>query len=159
MSLNACQQYVAGLLDGLRSPDLPPCQAWVLPPPVLQPAAQPQIYVWGGVLQETRATLPRGKGHKRVNHTISLYVQWMSDNDPNNLQQFPLLLDAIRATIRAANLQVPVTDPTTGEVSWLTDFGEKISQTYSTPLASNSQQFLQNVAVLRLSFIEWIQPD
>ena len=158
MSLNSVQRFLADLLDGLESPELPPAQAWVLPPSMTQPGAQPQIYVWGGTLTEARATLPREKGQKRVSHTISLYVQWMSPNDIAYEQHFPLLLDAIRATIRSVNLQQPITDATTGEVSWLTDLGEKMTLSYSTPVATNQQQYLQNTAVLKLPVTEWVHP-
>ena len=159
MSLNACQQYLQGQLDGLTSPNLPPCQAWVLPPPTTQPAEYPQIYVWGGDLTEDRATLPRPLGQKRISHTTTLWVQWMSPNDTDTVQNFPLLIDSIRAKIRGLNLAVQIVDPTTGDVSQLTDIGERIMVQYSTPVATADQRYLQNNATIRLPYHEWINPD
>lgn len=158
MSLTAVQNAVAGMLDGLVAGSLPPAQAWVLPPPVTQPADYPQIYVWGGRLVEARATIPRGPGQKRINHRIDLYVHWTSDNsnDPNSVVAFPVLLDAIRHVMRSVPLPVELTDPVTGEVSNLTDFGENMVLDYSTPTATADQRWLMNVGAIRVNAYEWI---
>lgn len=137
---------------------LPAAQAWVLPPSILQPIEGPIIYVWGGILTEERVTIPRGRAQKRVTHTISLYVQYMSEPDPALVQQFPVLLDAIRAVLRSIQLPVPLTDPTTGETSTLQDIGERIQQTYSTPVAMSLQGVIQHNAGLRLTANEWLNP-
>jgi hypothetical protein len=158
MSLNSLQAYTANLLNGLESAQLPPAQAWVLPPSMVQAGEFPQLFVWGGSLDEQRATLPRHQGQKRITHTLFVWVIWISDNDIGNVQNFPLLLDAIRAVVRSVVLPVELTDATTGEVSQLTDFGERIQQEYATPAAMADQRFLNNAAQLKISVHEWINP-
>ena len=158
MSLNAIQQFLKTTLDGLVIPDgvIAPVQAYVLPPVITDVGENPAIFIWGGDLDEQRATLPRGPGEKRVQHTLSLYVMFIAEHDPTVDQQFPILLDVIRATIRAIPLPVLLTDPTTGETSQLTDIGERIRQTYSTPVAMRTVEgMLQHNAALRLPIYEW----
>lgn len=162
MSLNAVQIYVAQQLDGLDAPgSVPAAQAWVLPPTLTQPGENPQIYVWGSVLTEERATLPRATvagngGQKRISHTLTLYIQWITEQDPSNAQDFPLLLDAIRGVLRGLNLKTPVVDPTTGETTYITDLGETIQLSYATPTAVAGQRLLQFNATFRLPFHEWL---
>ena len=158
MSLTSVQDYVAATLNGLVAGNLPPTQAWVLPPPVTQPADNPQVYVWGGRLVEARATIPRGPGQKRILHRVDVYVHWASDSyDPSGaVTTFPVLLDAIRQTIRSVTLPVTLTDAVTGEVSNLTDFGENLALDYSTPTTTADQRWLLNVAGLRVNAYEWI---
>ena len=156
MTLNAVQTYTAALLDGLESAALPPAFAWVLPPPVVPAGENPQIFVWGGSLDEQRATLPRPTGEKRIQHTVYLWILWISDNEVGNVQNFPLLLDRIRAVARSVTLPVPLTDQTTGEQSVLTDFGERIMQEYGTPTPVEDQRYLINAAQIKIIAHEWI---
>jgi hypothetical protein len=159
MSLVACGMYVKGLLDGQTSPALPPAQAWWLPPPVTQTAKNPQIYVWITDFDEQRATIPRGQGQKRVAHTATLFLQWSSGNKVATEQNFPLFIDAIRQTLRSTDLRIPITDPTTGEKSQLTDFGEQIKMKYPTPITTADQRTILYTATLTVPFHEWINPD
>lgn len=158
MSLNAVQLFLQGQIDGLTSPGVPPVEAWVLPPPVTTPAENPQVYIWGGSLHEHRATLARTQAQKSIAYKLQLYVQWMSENDPATVQNFPMLLDALRAKIRSINLLQPIIDPTTGEQSQTTDLGETIEISYSRPVASADQRYLINTATVNLPFHEWINP-
>jgi hypothetical protein len=154
MSMYAVERYVSSILNGMASPTLPAAQAWVLPPPVTQPVEAPQFYVWGGGLNEQRATLSRGTGQKRIEHSVKVFVQWIGPNDDGD--SFPLLLDAARALLRAVPLPVQLTDPYTGESSSLQDFGESIRLEHPTPQALKDQRFLQHAATLTLACAEWI---
>lgn len=165
MSLNAVQTYTRNVLNGLKCPTLPAAEAWVQPPPEALPAEAPQIFVWGGDLDEQRATLPRSDpavpgsgGQKRVAHTILVWVMWISDGDVGDEANFPVLLDSVRDTLRRVELRVDLVDAVTGERSVLTDFGERIRQTYATPKAIGQQQMLMNVAQLKVDAHEWINP-
>lgn len=158
MSLYAVENYVATLLDGLEAPGFGPnmlAQAWVLPPPVTQPAANPQLYVWSGFFDEQRATLSRGPGQKRTQHRLTVFIQWVSSNDPAGSALFPLLIEAVLQPLRAATLSVPIVDPVTGASSVLTDLGEHMAVSYSTPVALNDQRDLQHNAVVRAFAHEW----
>lgn len=145
-------------LNGLVCATLPPAEAWVLPPPVTQPAEAPQIYIWGGSLDETRMTMPRPLAQKRVRHRVSLWVQWVSDSDIGNVAQFPVLLDAIRAYLRALQLPVPITDAITGESSNLLDLGERLLQQYGTPFALADQRYLLHTAAMTVPVTEILNP-
>jgi hypothetical protein len=158
VSLNAVQQYLRGQLDGLESRTLPVAQAWVLPPPITQPADNPQIYIWGGTLDEDRYTLPRFQGQKRVAHTVSMWIQWVSSNDADLVQQFPVFLDTIRGFLRSLPIPAALTDPTTGEASVLLNVGERILQEYGIPLALADQRMLLNSAALRVVAAEILNP-
>ena len=137
-----------------------PAEAWVKPPPSTIPADQPELFVWGGLLDENRATLTRSlgtgpSGQKRVTHTLSVYVMWISDNEQDNAQWFPVLIDSIRAKVRTVNLSQVLVDPTTGETSQLTDFGERIQVEYAVQQAMANQRGYLCVALVKLPCNEW----
>lgn len=140
------------------SATLPPAQAWVLPPPITQPARNPQIYIWGGQLDENRMTLPRFRGQKRVGHTFSMWIQWVSSNSDKNVQMFPVFLDSIRAFLRSLPIPAQLTDPITGEVSTLLNVGERILQEYGTPMPLADQRLLLHSAALRVVAAEILNP-
>ena len=158
MSLNTVQLYTQQQLDGLTCATLPAAQAWVLPPPTTQPADNPQIYVWGGRSDESRMTLPRFRAQKRIAHTISLWIQWVSDSNPDNVQQFPVFLDTITYTLRSLPIPAQLTDPTTGAVSTLLNMGERIITEYGTPLALQPQGLLLHTAAMSLAVAEILNP-
>ncbi len=154
MSLNGVQLFTQQTLDGLVSSNLPAAQAWVLPPPVVQLAENPQIFIWGAELDESRATLPRLRGEKRIAHMLSIWVQWVSDNDPAHVQDFPILLDSIRTALRTVPLPASITDPTTGEVTYLMDIGERILCSYGTPKTMADQRNLLFTASFKVHAAE-----
>jgi len=131
-----------------------------MPPPVVQPIENPQLYVWGGRLSEARATLPRGQGQKRITHQVDIYVHWVSDNSNMDLPVgiFPVFLDGIRGVLRAVQLPVQLTDDVTGEISQLTDFGENMNLAYTTPVTLADQRLLFNSGQIKVSAHEWINP-
>ncbi len=154
MSLNAVQQYAQSQLDGLQSANLPAAVAYVLPPSVVNLADAPAIFIWGEDLDETRATIPRLRGEKRVAHMLHMYVQWVTDNDPSHVQDFPVLLDTIRTKLRTIPLPVPITDTVTGEVTYLMDIGERILVSYKTPTPTADQRNLLFSAIFRVHAAE-----
>ena len=158
MSLNSVQLYVRDQLNGLTCATLPAAEAWVLPPPTTQPADNPQIYVWGGRSDESRMTIPRFRGQKRVAHTVSCWIQWVSDSDPANVQQFPVFMDTITYTLRSLPIPAQLTDPTTGLVSQLLNLGERIITEYGTPLALQAQGLLLHTAAMSLVAAEILNP-
>lgn len=160
MSANAVQLYVADQLDGLPVPSqvMAAAQAWVLPPPVVQLAPNPQLYVWGARVDENRYTLPRFQGQKRVAYNISVWVQWASDNDPGLVQEFPVLLDAVRDYLRSVPIPAALTDPRTGAESVLLNLGERIILDYGIPIATADQRGLLHVAAFHLPVAEILNP-
>lgn len=85
-------------------------------------------------------TLPRNtgpgtpSGTKAVDHTIAIYLAWEGTGpaDPNQDTLFPAMVDAVRAVLRTSGDPELITDPWTGEESWLIDVGELID--YQTSL-------------------------
>jgi len=164
MSLVAAMQYVKGLLDGLEWPagmqalPSPPgaLQAYVTSPIVNITASAPQAYIWFARGTENRdsakygaGTVPRANyqggpsGTKAVEHQIAIYVAWpISPSDPNMATVFPGILDAIRAALRTSTDPALITDPWTGEQSWLVDVGETI--TYEMDLWALIEQRLEH---------------
>jgi hypothetical protein len=149
MTLVSAMQYCKTLLDGLEWPAammaLPsppgPLEAYVTSPIVTTTASSPQAYVWFTRLTENRdnakygaGTVPRAQfqgapsGTKAVEHQVAVYVTWpIFSGDPNMSTVFPGMLDAIRAQLRYSADPELITDPWTGEQSWLVDVGETIT--------------------------------
>jgi hypothetical protein len=158
MTLLAVETYVQGQLNGLTSSLFDPAEAWVLPPPVLY-LTTPQLFVWGGILDEERHTLPRFLGYKRVLYQLTVKVQAATTNsiDPTEVpgpQAFPVLLDAVRKKLRTIVIAVNITDPVTGETSVIQTIGEKIGLLHPEPLAAADQRYLWHNATVKVAITE-----
>jgi hypothetical protein len=150
MTASAVEFYIQGLLDGqavLGTDDLSPIQAWVLPPAVVQLMPSPQVFVWGGVFDEERHTLPRGSGEKRVAYQISVWVQLATANEDIN-NDFVLCLQTIMRILRTVKIPVPLLDTQTGEASILQTIGEKFRVQHPAPVASADQRMLLHNATI-----------
>ena len=154
MSLTGVQEYLRVGMDGLPTPQTNPIKAWVFPPPIVQTTDEPQMFIWAAALTESRMTMPRGKGQKMARYPVSLTLQYATPPDPDEPQSFPSVIDAVRAYLRSIELPAEVTDPVTGEVTWLVNIGETISVTYPTPIATTEQGYLAHRAVFRLPVSE-----
>ncbi len=157
MSLNAVQVYLQQALDGLDSPspNVPPAQAWVLPPAVVNTADAPQLFIWGGELDEQRATMPRFTGQKRVTYDVDIWVQFTTASDAS-LQDFPQLLDAVRSFLRNLNLPINLLDAISGETSVIQTIGEHIRVTYAPPVASANQRLYFHTGTIHCYITEFI---
>jgi hypothetical protein len=182
MSLAACQHYVKSLLDQMPWPaamlNLPPPSCYIQPPNPNVSAEIPAIYIWMTRGRESRdtsrlraGTVPRisgpggPSGTKPVEHTIPVWLVWnMSSDDSDADNLFPGMIWAVQAVLRsaaagaggvvAADPQL-LTDPWTGEKSWLVDIGEVMSyETYERTL--ESQGYLRLDAVIDLQVTEII---
>ena len=149
MTLLASMQYVRALVATTTWPtsmlELPSPPGNILtnltPPDPNVPASSPTVSIWFLRFGESRGnsrlqggTIPRAQyeggpsGTKVVEHTAALYVAWAGTGptDPNQDTLFPGMVDRIRATLRVSAVQAKITDPWTGEESWLVDVGELI---------------------------------
>jgi hypothetical protein len=149
VTLVSSMQYVKTLLDDLSWPASmqalpnPPGNliAHITAPNPNVTASAPNAYIWFARGTENRnnakygaGTIPRAlyegapSGTKAVEHNIPVYVVWdAQQGDPNFSTLFPGMVDAIRATLRVSEDPALITDPWTGEESWLVDVGETIS--------------------------------
>lgn len=157
MPLNSVQQYVRALLDGQQSPQQAPAQAFISPP-LPGDADVPQIYVWGGRLQEQRETMPRGGGYKKLHWQVSIWV-YMPDvaDDAEIDTAFPCLIDAIMDTLRAVPLPVALSDPVTAQVSSILFVGEQLQVQYGTPRATADQRYIWQNALITADVDELLQ--
>jgi hypothetical protein len=161
MTLLAVETYVQNQLDGLTSALFDPAQAWVLPPPVLY-LTTPQLFVWGGIGDEERHTIPRFQGEKRVLWQLTVKVQAATTNsiDPAEVPgplAFVVLLDAVRSKLRTIVIPIDVTDPVTGETSTIQTIGEKIGLLHPEPIAASSQAYLWHNATVKVALTEEFQ--
>jgi hypothetical protein len=96
--LDSIQQYVCNsILSGLPIPvqGIPPLTAWVTPP-VLEQADGPRAHVWGGTVDVSRQTAPRGAGFKRFPWTIDTYLVYLTTPDDGlEAEPFPKVIDAV----------------------------------------------------------------
>jgi hypothetical protein len=162
MTVNAVENYVQGLLDGLTVPQFAaPTQAYVLPPPVVMLAPNPQVFVWGGTWHEERHTLPRILGDKRITYSLSVWLQAATSNDPNDEYgptAFPILIETIAGVLRTTPIPAAIIDPDTGIASIVQTIGEKIDFAHPPPVASEDQRTLWHVATLKLYIVEELSP-
>ena len=170
-------QYMKNLLDGLTWPAemmaLPnppgPLSAHITAPNPNVLASSPNAYIWFLRGTENRdgakygaGTLNRASfqgapsGTKAVEHYIPIYIMWDAmQGDPNFSTLFPGMVDAIRAVLRVSEDPVMVTDPWTGEQSWLVDVGE--TMVYDLDLWAGENQRLEKWNVqLTCSVVEVI---
>lgn len=144
MSLVAVEDAVQALLDGQVSALADPAPAWVRPPTFLF-LTTPQIFVWGGDFTEERHTIPRLHGQKRAIHKLTIWLQMATSSDgsgPGSSLAFPVLIDAVMATLRAAVKPAPLTDSVTGATSVLQSIGETIGVKHPVPMAATDQSNL-----------------
>ncbi len=158
MSMVAVQDYVKSVLDGMPSALLDPAIAVVQPPPVMQLAGAPVIYIWGGTLDEDRKTLPRFRAEKRIGYLLRIWLQWVGSNDPDIQRGFPVFLDAVRATLRSTIIPAELYDPYTNEHTQLLNLGERIKLEYGTPLATATQGMLLHTAAMQCPAAEHLNP-
>lgn len=182
MSIAAVGDYVKGLLNGLTWPPamagLPPLACYIKPPDPNVQSSIPTAYIWQKSGRESRDTdklrsgtvprisMPGGpSGTKAVDYQIPIFLVWEMDTaDPDNENLFAGMLwqvmAALRGTAYAAGAQNSVTpvrlsDPWTGEQSYLIDLGEDMSFD-SDFRALEPQRFLRWDGVIDCSVSEVI---
>jgi hypothetical protein len=172
--------YIQSLTDQMPWPatmtGLQPPNAYIIPPNPNDQSEIPSIYVWPTRGRESRdstrlraGTVPRisgpggPSGTKPIEHAISCWLVWAMDSeDPDVNTLFPGMIWAVQEVFRsvayganggiAANPAL-LTDPWTGEESWLVDLGEVMAyEVYVRTLAD--QRFLRLDGVIDLSVTE-----
>lgn len=182
MSITACQKYIQGLLDQMPWPaamtGLSAPNAYITPPNPGVQSEIPAIYIWPSRGRESRdasrlraGTVPRisgpggPSGTKPVEHTMGIWLVWaMSTDDPDADNLFPGMIwavqDVLRSVAYGASSSVTedpaeLTDPWTGQTSWLIDVGEV--QSYEIYLRDlEPQRFSRYDGVIDLQLTEVI---
>jgi hypothetical protein len=158
---------------------LQPLQAYITPPNPGVQSEVPSCYIWPARLRESRdtdklksGTIPRAaypqgpSGTKAVDYQISVWVVWMmSTDDPEVDSLFPAMAWQVMSTLRGAAYaangtsysQTPalLTDPYTGQQSWLIDLGEDMSAEFYERLLA-PERFMRLDCVIDCSVSEVI---
>jgi hypothetical protein len=158
MSLNGVQAHVKGILDGLVFPgDLGKLTAFITPPSP-DYVDQPVIYLWGSTQEESRQTMPRGRGFKKIQHELDGWLLWFGQADDVDADsQFPRVIDAVNKRMRAAVMPVPLTDPDTADPFTILSIGERIRTDYAPVHALEDQRWYAYNAHFIFSITELVQ--
>lgn len=108
MPLKSVQKYVKGLIDGLTIPgQLNPLTAHITPP-ALEDLNGPIAYVWGGHLNVSRQTMPRGAGFKSFPWMIDIWLVYLTNANENPTidDEFPDLIDTVTRALWTTTMPV-----------------------------------------------------
>lgn len=112
----------------------------------------PLLFVWEGApLKERRKTMPRNQdgnvataGDKRLTHQVAVFViLTMPDAGARNCQIYLELVEEVAKTLRLSQINVPLTNPDTGQQSTLLLIGEVIEAQISVPRQLKNQKIVQ----------------
>jgi len=158
--LNTMQQLVRSTIDGLTIPGQTDPLVAYIQPPTWEAMEGPRAYVWSSRLAERRQTMPRVHGFKRLDHTIDIYVVWLSSADDANIDldsSWTLLLDAIMAALRVIPIAVIVQDQQTGVKSQLLAIGEDMGMENTPVMTPESARLLWYSAKITVQVQEGLQ--
>lgn len=138
------QSYFANLINNLPVPTTGQTLAAQIRPPVLQNLKQPVAFVWGGALEVSRQTGPRGPagkaGFKHLAWEISTWIVYLTNpNSQTADTAFPQLLDAVMVRVWSspttllidANGVPTAQQPVPGGATQLLQVGEQFRLDYS----------------------------
>ncbi len=117
MPLNSVQQYVLGLVDGVRAIGITtPTQAYIKPEIYADAASAPQVYVWAAAMHESRKAMTSARpGYKKLLWRVSIWVHYIEDaNAQNGYTDFPNLIDTLMEALRSTPLPAAITDSISG---------------------------------------------
>jgi hypothetical protein len=170
--LNAIQQYVKGVINGITiTGQTVPLVAYVTPPIMDNVGGPPKAYVWAGRIDRgKRQSAPRGPGFKELNWLIDIYLNY--ETNPNRPtiggvavdNQFPLIVDAIMSTVWTATTPtfidangVPTVNNFSSGASQVHNLGEEFSLDYPVERTPNTLRMLWYSAMLTLDVKEVVQ--
>lgn len=172
MGLPSVIGYIRDLLNGIAVP-FPSVQlaAYITPPdPNVETVIMPTLYVLTADGPEKRLTLSRNtgpgtsSGQKTIDHDLKLHVIWMIANaapgspgaaDPDLL--FSGVIEGIMSTLRTTTAPYLITDPNTGQQTYLVDTGERMTYHYLPRHSIKNQRMLRYDGLIDLPVQEQIQ--
>jgi hypothetical protein len=158
------QQYVKGVMNGLPLPNNQTLTA-VITPPNPGDGTIPTVYIWGSTVNEERQSMPRAKpgqpstgGMKMLHYQLDMWLMWFgSADDAGADSAFPAVIDACTAQLRTTQIQVQITDPSSGQVSTIQEIGEVIKVDYMPVIAMEDERWLRYDARLIVQITERLQ--
>ncbi len=108
MPLKSVQRYVKSLLDGITLPGQNMPLVAHITPPSLEDMDGPKAYVWGGHVNVTRQTMPRGAGFKNYPWTIDIWLVYLTaaDENPTLDDEFPDIIDTVTNVFSTTKMPV-----------------------------------------------------
>lgn len=163
MSILACQDYVANVIQGLVGAyGNEPLQAWVDPPSGgIASAETPQAYVQAASGEGKRQTMGGLTGYYLDVHQVYVFLEWMM---PPNTQDgnlaFTNLIDSTISAIRESYTgAVLITDPATQQESQLLVIGDRLTYKYVPPrnLGESGEEWFDYTALITFEVQEKVQ--
>lgn len=168
MVLDSIQNYVCNsILQGLPIPvdGMPPLTAWVTQPS-LEQADGPRAYVWGGTVDISRQTAPRGPGFKKFPWTVSVTMVYLTTpDDALNCEPMPKIIDAVIWAFATTTMPlfisatgVPMGSNAVNETdTQIQGIGESMRLQYPPERMVGPMQMLWYASVLDVSVLEVVQ--
>jgi hypothetical protein len=137
MSRLAVKSYVAAQFASLNVPGN--CTVCYEDPKVEEVVTQALLVIRILRSRETRYTMPRLTGNKKIEHEVSVTVNWITDDEQAGGRIFDAVLEQLDGFMRAAPLPADLTDPDSGLPSRLLFAGETIETEVVPPEQADSQ--------------------
>jgi hypothetical protein len=172
MSVNAVQQYMLGLLDGLAVPGQGKPMDFYVTPPALQDMDGPHGYITGARVSAKRQTAPRQKylgststaGYKTYPWKVEIYLVYetAANNNPTADVEFPAILDAVIDVVELTQMPqwidsngvpVPTNTPIPGG-SQIDAIGESWTLDFPPERTPATLRMLWYVALLTVDVLE-----
>jgi hypothetical protein len=166
--LASVSAYVRSIIDGLPIlyvENMPPLTAWITPP-ALEQADGPRAHVWGGAVDITRQTAPRGPGFKKWPWVIDVYLVYLTTPDDGlDAEPMPRIIDAVITQFAATTMPLFIDvygNPMGPNAVNATDtqiqgIGERIRLQYPTEKMVGPMQMLWYTALLQVDVLEVVQ--
>jgi hypothetical protein len=166
--LASVSAYVRSIIDGLPIlyvENMPPLTAWITPP-ALEQADGPRAHVWGGAVDITRQTAPRGPGFKKWPWVIDVYLVYLTTPDDGlDAEPMPRIIDAVITQFAATTMPLfidvygnPMGPNAVNETdTQIQGIGERIRLQYPTEKMAGPMQMLWYTSLLSVDVLEVVQ--
>jgi hypothetical protein len=170
MPLKSVQKYMRNLIDGISIPGQnTPLTAYITPP-VLEDMSGPRAYVWGGHVNVSRQTMPRGAGFRNYPWMIDIWLVYLTNADENPTidDEFPDLIDTVTGVFATTKMPVfidadgnpqdvsaPVTDRT--GLSQIQRVGERWTLDYPPERTPATLRMMWYSASISMEVLEVVQ--
>lgn len=110
-------------------------------------------------LISTRKTMPRGFGNRENVYEIPLHVTATHQDAIKGGDQMDVIVNAIIEALQSAQTQIGISDPITGENSWLLAIGEKftVEELPVHGVEDNIAGLIAFGRTIRCTISEWVQ--
>lgn len=155
MPLNSVQLYVKSVLNGITVPGQPQTLTAAITPPVFEDIGAPRCFIWGGRVQGSRQTMPRGAGFRKLPWLIDIYLVYLTNPQNTTVDsEFPLVIDAVLNKLWTTQMPTIITDPATEVVTQIQAIGEEWTLDYPPERTPGTLKMLWYSALLTTTVLE-----